>query len=179
MNGWKILKNSIGHCRNIIKHKFWVYYYGRKYGVNIWQLLTHDLSKFHPTEFLESIKWYQGYKSPILVIKKELGWSKAWLHHKSHNKHHSDYWLDIIDGKLVPIKMPYKYVMEMLVDWLAAGRTYNGSDFTFEDEKRWWEELKRKKPRIHKQTIILIDFFFNFEGDWKEFKRTIKIIYDK
>ena len=45
----------------------------------------HDMSKFTPTEFIESAKYYTGTHSPIEDARKEIGYSKAWQHHKAHN----------------------------------------------------------------------------------------------
>lgn len=173
------IKNSIGHLRNIIVHKFWVYYYGRQLNINRWQLLMHDMSKFHPVEFFESVRWYQGDKSPIPVVKTIKGWSKAWMHHKSHNKHHYDYWLDVKNDKVFPVQIPYKYVMEMIADWLAAGRTYNGKSFTFDDERRWWNNWQN--PLMHQVTIRLIEKFFSIENPieyWRLNERIIKLYYN-
>ena len=52
------------------------------------QGLTHDLSKYSPTEFLVGYKYYQGNRSPNNAEREETGVSKAWLHHKGRNRHH-------------------------------------------------------------------------------------------
>ena len=49
----------------------------------------------------------------------------AWFHHRGNNPHHYEYWVDNFDNYynnegLTLIKMPYKYVLEMLCDYLAA-----------------------------------------------------------
>lgn len=153
-------KNIFGHLKNIITHKYWVYYYGRKLGVNRWQLLIHDISKFSPIEFWESIKYYQGTSSPIPPCKAVNGYSKAWQHHKGRNPHHYEYWTDNYDSGTTLIPMPLKYVEEMLADWFAAGRTYQGKGFTFGSQYNWWQTKKASNPAIHPLTIELIDKFF-------------------
>lgn len=118
--------------------------------------ITYDLSKFSPTEFLESIKFYQGGKSsPIPAAKKAQGYSLAWQHHKGRNKHHYEYWTDNYDLGTTCIKMPYKYVLELVADYLAAGRTYRGKNFTFVDEYEWWMKCKDYR-KIHEDTKQLI-----------------------
>lgn len=155
------MNKIFGHLRNVLVHKFWVCYFGRKLGLNWWRCLMHDMSKFSPTEFWESVKYYQGTSSPIPVCKKENGYSNAWQHHKGRNPHHYEYWTDNYDRGMTLIPMPLKYVEEMIADWLAAGRTYHGKGFTYESEKNWWLNKKKMNPSIHPETIKLIDNFFN------------------
>ena len=132
-----------------------MFYYCCKFGIPL-QGITHDLSKFSPTEFLESIKFYQGGKSsPIPAAKKAQGYSLAWQHHKGRNKHHYEYWTDNYDSGTTCIKIPYKYVLELVADYLAAGRTYRGKNFTFVDEYEWWMKCKDYR-KIHEDTKQLI-----------------------
>ena len=72
--------NFFKHLCKILIHKFWVMYYCCKYGI-IWQGITHDISKFSFTEFLESYKYYVGTSSPINEAFKDKGYSEAWIHH--------------------------------------------------------------------------------------------------
>jgi hypothetical protein len=156
------IKNILGHLRNICVHKYWVYHFGRKLGVARWQLIMHDISKLSLTEFKESVNYYRGNSSPIPDCKKENGFSWAWQHHKGRNPHHYEYWTDNYDGggrTLIP--MPMKYVGEMLADWFAAGRTYEGKSYTFESQCKWWLNKKKAKIALHPLTIELIDDFFN------------------
>ena len=147
--------NILGHLKTILIHKWWVFYYCCKLGIP-WQGIVHDLSKFSPIEFFESVKFYQGGKSsPITAAKKAQGYSEAWQHHKGRNKHHYEYWTDNYDAGTTCIKMPYKYVLELVADYLAAGRTYKGKGFTFVDEYEWWMKCKDYK-KIHKDTKDLI-----------------------
>ena len=147
-----------------------MFYYCCKFGIPL-QGITHDLSKFSPTEFLESIKFYQGGKSsPIPAAKKAQGYSLAWQHHKGRNKHHYEYWTDNYDSGTTCIKMPYKYVLELVADYLAAGRTYRGKDFTFVDEYEWWMKCKdyRKIHKDTKQLITKILYMLAYRTDTKE-----------
>ena len=54
------------HFKTITTHKMWVMRYCFKIGL-YWQGLTHDLSKYSPTEFLVGMKYYQGDRSPNTV----------------------------------------------------------------------------------------------------------------
>lgn len=91
--------NTFRHFKKVCTHKHWVFYYCCKVGIPF-QGLIHDLSKFSPTEFWESVKYYQGTSSPIDACKKENGWSAAWMHHKGRNKHHYEYWQDNFEKEL-------------------------------------------------------------------------------
>ena len=133
----------LNHFKTIRTHRKWVREYCFKAGL-YWQGLTHDLSKYNPVEFFESVKYYQGTRSPIDACKEANGYSKAWLHHRSHNKHHREYWTDYYDKGCYSLIMPYKYAAEMLCDFLGAGRAYMGDRFTYRAEYDWWmNQLKR------------------------------------
>ena len=50
--------------------------------------LLHDMSKYSPIEFFESVKYYQqGKRSPIEAAKEDKGYSNAWFHHRGRNKY--------------------------------------------------------------------------------------------
>ena len=59
------------------------------------------------------------------------GYSKAWLHHRGRNKHHYEYWYDNFDRGGHAHIMPFKESVEMFCDYMAAGRVYQGKDFSF------------------------------------------------
>ena len=85
------------------------------------------MSKYSPTEFLVGVKYYQGTESPNNAERMEEGISMSWLHHKGRNKHHFEYWIDYSinpGGKLVGMKMPKKYVAEMVIDRISASKNY-------------------------------------------------------
>lgn len=142
------IKNFFGHIRTVHTHRRWVRYYCFKAGLYK-QGLTHDLSKYSPTEFFESIKYYTGNSSPIDVCKKEKGYSAAWMHHKGRNKHHYEFWQDNFDNGGEALIMPYKYALEMICDYLGAGRAYNEKDFTFKSTLDWWLKKKEKPLAMH------------------------------
>lgn len=167
------IKNALGHTRNIITHKYWVFYYACKLGIPF-RGFMHDWSKFSPIEFFESVKYYQGTSSPIPACKKAKGYSLAWQHHKGRNPHHYEYWIDNIDNGGTPIKIPYKYVLEMIADYLAAGKTYQGKSFTFKGEYEWWKS-QRQLRNMHENTKMFLDIVFKylalygFDGDLIDF----------
>ena len=139
----RFIKNFVLHLNLVNKHRFTVFKLCVKAGVPF-RGLVHDLSKYSPTEFFESVKYYDGNKSPISNCKKENGYSKAWLHHKGRNKHHIEYWYDYAAPEETPI-MPYKYTVEMICDTLAAGITYQKEKWTKDYQLQYYLNDRNKK----------------------------------
>ena len=146
----------LGHLKTVCKHKYYVFINCCKAGMPIRGLL-HDLSKFTPSEFLESVKYYQGTRSPIDACKEVNGVSKAWLHHKGRNPHHYEYWQDNFDHGGIPLQMPFTYALELVCDYLAAGMAYKGKDFTYDGEYEWWKMKKSKPIAMHPQTKLFVE----------------------
>ena len=103
----------------------------------------HDWSKFSPTEFVESVKYYNGKISPIKICKKKNnGLSMAWIHHHGRNLHHYEAWWDNFDHGAYPQDMPYKYAVELICDCLGAAKAYGRDKFTFRAEYEWWQRKR-------------------------------------
>ena len=123
------MNKYLGHLKTIIKHKYYVGIECFRVGL-YWQGIIHDLSKFHPTEFLNSAKYWTGTSSPIDMEKRDIGYSEAWLHHAGHNKHHWEYWVDFNDGQILLCPIPDKYILEMSCDIIGASKAYLGDKHT-------------------------------------------------
>ena len=122
-----IIKRFFGHTKTVVKHKIEVAKICFKFGL-YWQGIVHDMSKFSPTEFIPSVKYYSGTRSPIEAEKEDKGYSMAWLHHKSKNKHHFWYWVDYDMNQVqAPVRIPLRYVYELLADTIAAGKVYSSN----------------------------------------------------
>jgi len=117
------LNKKILHFITITRHKYYVGIECFKMGL-YWQGIVHDLSKYLPVEFFNSAKYWTGKKTPIGTEKAEKGYSEAWLHHKGHNKHHWEYWVDWKNGKRLLCPIPEKYIKEMACDMIGASKTY-------------------------------------------------------
>ena len=93
--------------------------------------LGHDLSKYSPIEFINSIKYYTGTCSPNVLERQKTGASKAWMHHQGRNTHHFEYWIDYNAeaGRRIPIRMPLRSVIEMFCDRVAASKIYLGESY--------------------------------------------------
>ena len=124
MKAWK-------HFKTITWHRWLVRQGCFQVGL-IWQGLTHDLSKYSPTEFQSGIRYYQGTRSPNAAEREEKGYSEAWMHHKGRNRHHYEYWTDMNmqTRQYESVPMPRKYLVEMVMDRRAACMTYQGKNYT-------------------------------------------------
>ena len=147
--------NTWKHFKTVCIHKYYVFKYCRAAGIP-WRGIKHDLSKFHPIEFFESVKYYQGTSSPIDACKKDKGYSKAWLHHKGRNSHHYEYWQDNFDKGGEALQMPFNDALEMLCDYLGAGHAYMKKDFTYLEELKWWLNKNQNSLAMHPQTRLFI-----------------------
>ena len=160
---------TVNHHRTLVrKHCFQVGLYK--------QGLLHDLSKFTPTEFLVGCKYYQGTRSPNNAEREATGYSKAWLHHKGRNKHHYEYWIDYSTKPgegIIGLKMPTKYVVEMVMDRIAASKTYKGAAYTNADPLLYYEKSAALLGKmIHPDTAALLHKLLKMlavEGEAKTF----------
>ena len=120
-----------GHLKTITHHRHLVMRGCFRMGL-IWQGLTHDLSKYSPTEFFAGVRYYQGNRSPNTAEREANGYSLAWMHHKGRNRHHFEYWTDLSPETRTyePVDMPVKYLCEMVADRIAACKTYQGAAYT-------------------------------------------------
>lgn len=118
-----------------------------------WQGLTHDLSKYSPTEFRVGVKYFQGDKSPNGAERNDKGFSEAWMHHKGRNRHHYEYWTDMSRQTRCyeSIPMPRKYLVEMVMDRRAACKTYQGKDYT-DGAALVYFEKSRERELMHPDT---------------------------
>lgn len=151
MKAWQHLKTINHHKILVMKGCFRLGLYK--------QGLLHDLSKYSPTEFIVGCRYFQGDRSPNNAEREVIGYSSAWLHHKGRNKHHYEYWMDYSgkDDKMIQgMRMPNKYVVEMFVDRIAAGKNYKKDDYTDDSP---WEYYKPGKGHyiMHAEVEALLE----------------------
>lgn len=151
MHFWAHLKTVNRHRRLVRKYCFRLGLY--------WQGLTHDLSKYSPTEFWAGAKYFQGDHSPNDAQRKAFGYSASWLHHKGRNRHHFEYWTDYsLDGRgIIGVDMPMKYMAEMFCDRLAASRVYRGKDFQLGDPYKFFERSMQRNLLMAPGTAKLLE----------------------
>ena len=140
------------HLKTINHHRWLVLCGCFRVGL-YWQGLTHDLSKYSPTEFWVGAKYFQGNRSPNAAEREDKGYSEAWMHHKGRNRHHHEYWTDIsLDTRhYEALPMPRKYLVEMVMDRRAACMTYQGKAYMDDSALRYFER-GREKNEMHPET---------------------------
>lgn len=168
--------NNLRYLWYVLKHKYYVFKGGRIFGVGLWQLLIHDLSKFSRHEWTPYVNWFHrtvdqdadGFKKQQLREDFE----RALNHHFNHNPHHWEYWL-LYRGKLgewIPQEnagkgvvaqfMPEKYIREMLADWYGAGFAKDGVD----NVVNWWQTMHNDIVLHDISRMILIDILEEVYG---------------
>lgn len=152
------LINIWRHFHTITEHRIMVARHCFRVGM-YWQGLTHDLSKYSPSEFWQGCRYYQGYCSPNNAERKDKGYSVAWMHHKGRNRHHYEYWTDynIETYRMEGVKMPLKYVNEMIMDRIAASKVYEGAKYTQHSPLAYYEKGK-DSYMIHPETSALLEY---------------------
>lgn len=169
--------HPIKHFKTITYHK-WLVMKGC-FAVGLYkQGICHDLSKYMPSEFLVGAKYYQGDRSPNNAEREDIGYSSAWLHHKGRNKHHYEYWLDYstryVKGGMAPAPMPVRYIVEMLMDRIAACKVYQKEKYTAKSPLEYYLSGKDPAP-LHEKTRILLEFLLKKMADCGE-KKTFNFV---
>jgi hypothetical protein len=122
----------------LMRHKRWVWHYGRKLGVGRWQLLKHDLSKLTPSELPYYAVWKSGGDWNTCLTALAIN------HHHKRNPHHWEYW--VLQSEHFGMKdntaldIPQRYILEMCADWLAAARAHDGKQPTSIAEWTWFQK---------------------------------------
>jgi hypothetical protein len=158
------------HIKRVLVHKWFVILAVHRLPfpdideVGFWQMMRHDLSKFSKIErrgytlnfYFRAFAW-SDQKSMEDI---DTAWKNALRHHYRSNPHHWQYWCD--DTYRNPVPMPLRYVREMVADWLAASRAYEGywppstSPITGTGQKcsgYWpWLEKNWHRMQLHPET---------------------------
>ena len=144
-----------GHLKTITHHRHLVMRGCFRMGL-IWQGLTHDLSKYSPTEFLAGVRYYQGDRSPNTAEREANGYSLAWMHHKGRNRHHFEYWTDLSPKTRTyePVDMPVRYLCEMVADRIAACKTYQGAAYTDASPLQYLDRANESRLADHEATAL-------------------------
>lgn len=135
------------HYGRVTAHKWHVFRAGHHLHVSLWQLVIHDLSKYGPKEAKGyALRFFTDIDTP----QSRGLFEAAWRHHWQANPHHWEYWLTA-DGS--PHAMPLEYVNEMVADWLAASRAYEGA---WPNDRKSWGWLQQNfytgRVKLHPDT---------------------------
>jgi len=169
------LKNLFGHLHTINSHKLLVTKFCFKMGLYK-QGMLHDLSKYSPTEFWPSVKYFQGTKSPISAERKAKGYSECWLHHKGHNKHHWEYWVDYspLEKRYISLDIPVNYVKEMVCDRIAACMVYQKEKYHPSSALEYLENSEEKNM-LHPNTYHRLKHYLTIVAE-NDLDKAISII---
>lgn len=156
------------HFKTITYHRFLVMKGCFAVGL-IWQGLTHDLSKYSPTEFFNGAIYYQGTCSPNTAERADKGYSEAWMHHKGRNRHHYEYWTDMNRNtrNYESIPMPRKYLVEMVMDRRAACMVYQGKAYHPSSALEYFMK-SRERELMHPKTKQELEYILTMLGQQGE-----------
>ena len=153
------------HFKTITHHRWLVR--GGCFRVGLyWQGLTHDLSKYTPTEFLVGARFFQGNRSPNAAERDEKGYSEAWMHHKGRNRHHYEYWTDLNKSTLryESVPMPRRYLVEMVMDRIAACKTYQKEKYT-DGSALEYHHKSQERSLMHERTRKELEYILTMLRD--------------
>lgn len=165
------------HLRVVSRHRRLVFVHALKCGIPLRGLL-HDLSKYHPEELFESVRFFRGNRSPLGACRRETGVSRAWLHHKGRNKHHTEYWVDPECPE--PPRMPYVYLVECICDKLAATKVYNGKNYNTSMPLAHFEKYGLCVPTNERNNRFIHEVFTDLKAHGEKYilnKRYLKEKY--
>ena len=142
-----------------LRHKWAVFLVGRKLRVSLWRRITHDWTK---------LLWWNlvGYGWQFCgSADRPNQFIHTWLRHQNAHDHHWEWWIPRSGHNRCespypdnePLSMSEPAVREMIADWMAAGRVYNGR---WPDVFNWeWFDNSRERiqSRVHPDTWELIN----------------------
>lgn len=146
------MRRHLNYLNYVLRHKWFVLVASQVIGGSRWRALVHDVSKFRPSEwFPYAYTFYapNGHKR----YQETEAFNTAWLLHQHRNPHHWQHWvLRQDEGPDVVIEMPRKYVLEMVADWMGAGRAITGEWRVFA-----WYNKNKDKILLHPDTRTLVE----------------------
>lgn len=147
----------------IIRHKWFVMIECFKKGL-YWRGIMHDMSKFRPSEFFIYAEYFYGDKKTEAL---EDVFDFAWLHHQNRNKHHWQYWILQEDsGAEAYLPMPKKYMLEMICDWVGAGKAqgyHSPKDDKYKETRSWYGK-NEKNMKFNTDTRKAVELEINYKG---------------
>ena len=176
------MKKTWGHFKTITHHRFLVMAGCFRVGL-IRQGLTHDLSKYSPTEFWEGARYYQGNRSPNAAEREDKGYSEAWMHHKGRNRHHYEYWTDMNrqTRSYESVPMPKRYLAEMVMDRIAACKTYEGKAYTPASALSYFLKSRERElmhPKTREELEVLLRMLQD-RGEGETFRYIRQMLKEK
>ena len=144
------MKPYIQYLNYVVRHKWYVFLECVKLGIP-WRGITHDLSKFRPSEFFPYAAHFYGYKKEITETRDKTGYykptdtgdpafDKAWHYHAHRNRHHWQWHLQPTEDIANKVfEMEADDITEMVADWRGAGKAQG-----FATVKEWYKQNKNR-----------------------------------
>ena len=113
---------------------------------------SHDYSKDSFEEYDAYDAYFYGGRQ-TKAVKEEF--NQAWLHHIHHNPHHWQHWVLINDEPgegTVALRMPTRYVIEMVCDWWAFSWAKGDLYEIFN-----WYDKHKSYIKLHEDTRELVE----------------------
>ena len=144
------MNKHLKYLRYIVLHKWYVFKAACRWG-EPWLGFIHDWSKFLPDEWFPYTNYFYGTYPTLdaVLLSADTGafpvtqeqvayeFDVAWLKHIHRNKHHWQWYvLREDEGAVKTLPMPEKYLIEMLADWVGAGRALGLKS----DTQQWYAE---------------------------------------
>lgn len=163
----KLLSNWRRHWQYFVyvaKHKWYVFDAGRKLGIPVLASL-HDNSKLKPSLFFPYANYFYNPDGTKKQIRDRTGYYKptdtgddafdrAWIAHFHMSKHHWQHWAvpdTRAPGGVKVYEMPMKYRLEMLADWIGAGKAQGTNDL------EGWYKANGDKLMLGRETRRFIE----------------------
>ena len=159
------MRRHLSYLIYVLRHKWFVAVAASRIGAPMPLALIHDWSKFSAREWgAYARNFFDADGSRRRARRPDGGYDPnsrsdefkyAWLSHQ-RNRHHWQAWVSIGDGgSLQPMPMPRRYVMEMVADWMGAGRAITGRW----EVKEWYAKNKdtmvlHEDTRTRVETIL-------------------------
>ena len=98
------------------------------------------------------------------------------MHHKGRNRHHFEYWTDLSLETLryEPVAMPTVFLVEMVMDRIAACKTYQGAAYTDASPLEYLLRA-RESGSVHPDTMRKLRFLLQMLAEKGE-KETFRFI---
>ena len=162
------MKRYWAYFKYLLRHRWRVLRECWKTGLYV-QGITHDLSKWLPSEFFPYARHFFGPDGSRNkdVLAPDANFDVAWLAHIHGNPHHWQYWLLLADNGVTKVlPMPSRYSAEMLADW----RSFDGfvSD---------WYARHRSQILLHPETRAWIDEQLEYQEGDQRYDRPIQSRY--
>ena len=159
-------KRHYNYLKYVTRHKYYVLSACILLGYPVRLVIFHDMSKFKPSEWFPYASCFYKENGDSQYNETE-EFNQAWNKHQKSNKHHWQYWVITWDrGSSEALRMPDRYVQEMICDWMGAGKAINGKWEVIE-----WYNKNKDNMILHLDTRRLVEYYL---GTYCQFKRIFR-----